>query len=129
MSKSVERLAEELADLRKEMRDLEKQKTALGKKAEEIEKELIAELDAMGTDMSRFPDAGITVSISEQVVPQVVDWDKLERWIYRNHALYLLQRRPSVTAFRELMEARKRPIPGLEAFTKRKININTSKRK
>jgi len=61
-------------------------------------------------------------SIGESVVPQVKDWDKFYKFIGKHKYYHLLERRPSVTGCRELFGT-KGVIPGVDKFTKRKINL------
>ena len=61
-------------------------------------------------------------SIGDSVVPQVKDWDAFYKYIAKNKYYHLLERRPSVTGCRELFDT-KGAIPGVEKFTKRKINL------
>ena len=51
-------------------------------------------------------------------MPVVEDWDAFYRYIKENDAFYLLQRRPSATAFREAFQLEgDTGIPGVTAAT------------
>jgi len=66
-------------------------------------------------------------SIRFTKVAQVTDWEKFYRYISRNKAFFLLQKRVSDVAYRELLEDRKgRDLPGTEPFTKVGLNLRIS---
>ena len=71
-----------------------------------------------------FGDAG-TASITEQILPQVVDWDALYAHIHETESYFLLQRRPAAAAFREL-NASGEEVPGIEPFVQRTISLRTA---
>lgn len=61
-----------------------------------------------------------TFFISESTNPQVEDWDKFNDYILQERALHLLQRRPTATAYRELL-SQGVEVPGVVPFVKRSI--------
>lgn len=63
-----------------------------------------------------------TVSISKVTTGNVVDWDVFWAFVFKNKYSHLLQRRVSDPAIRELFET-KGKVPGVEPFTKQKINL------
>lgn len=66
-------------------------------------------------------------SIRKTTVAQVTDWEKFYRYVSRNKAFFLLQRRVSDAAYRETLEERRgRDIPGTEPFTKIGLNLRIS---
>lgn len=89
---------------------------------ESLEIELMAQMDAQGLDKSSGGKASVTVY--DSVKPQVVDWDAFHRWIKRHDAFYMLEKRPSVTACREVFES-KGKIPGVVPFIKRQVLLRT----
>lgn len=111
--------------LREDIRVLEdkiKEKKAV---LEEKSDALMARLRTEGMDMARGQRA--TVSIKETVVPQVENWDEYYRFIRRNNAFHLLERRAAAAPYRELLEDRKgKPIPGVVPWTKRTLNLRTA---
>lgn len=121
---AVGSLINKLMDIRESMKPLNAQIARLKEEKEETELKLIEMMDALGTDQTRNDVA--TASISDTVVPQVEDWDRFYRWIHRNKAYYMLERRPASVAFRETLEQRKnKPIPGVQSYTRRTINLRT----
>jgi len=85
-----------------------------------LEMEFIVRLDEQG--MLKASTSVGTASITEAVVPQVVDWDAVYEHIAETGDFYLLQKRPAAAAFREL-HASGITIPGMEAYTKRSISL------
>lgn len=94
-------------------------------------KEIKAQYDALELQLMEMLDSQETrkgegkkasASISENVQPNVVDWDVFYAYILKNKFTHLLQRRPSAEACRELFET-KGKIPGVEPFIKRTINL------
>ncbi len=85
-----------------------------------LEMELITRLDEQG--MEKASTGAGTASISETVLPQVVDWDAFYQYMQDNDALHLLQRRPAAAAFRELNDGGFK-IPGVDPYTQRTIGL------
>lgn len=84
-------------------------------------------LDRLKTEgMDRATGKKATISISNVVVANIVDFDALTKYIKRTGYFHLLQRRVSDQAFRELLES-KGIVPGLEPFTKVKLNHSSLK--
>lgn len=115
---------DQLWKLREEIRELEdevkEKKAVLDAKSEAM----LGRLREEGMDLARGTRA--TVSVKETVVPQVENWDEYYRFIRRNNAFYLLERRAAAAPFRELLESRKgKPVPGVVPFTKRTLNLRT----
>lgn len=108
-----------------------------------LQAQIIGRLGEEGMDKATGKAA--TVSLSEVVVGNVTDWDKVYALIHKNKAYHLLQRRVSDPAFRELYEqaynklAAKKGfdpekldkasvVPGFEPFTKVNLNLTTLKK-
>lgn len=53
---------------------------------------------------------------SLKTVPHVVNWDQFYAYIYEHKAAYMLERRPAVTACRELFDNGEH-IPGVDPYT------------
>lgn len=119
---ALDTLIDGIFDIRNEIRAVTKQADELKVQKSEMEVQLIEMMDAVGTDQSRSSVA--TATITETVVPNVTDWDAFWRFIYRNKASYLIERRPASVAFRETLEQRNgRPIPGVSSYTKRAVGV------
>jgi hypothetical protein len=85
---------------------------------------VIAELNRIGLDKASGSLA--SASLSETEVPAVKDWTKLMRFIKKNHAYHLFERRLAKSSWQEEVEVRNgRPLPGVEPFTKIGLNLTT----
>jgi hypothetical protein len=111
-----------LHDLREQKRGLEEQVKQLSAKMEALENQLIEMMDKEG--VTKSTGAAATVSITSSVKPSVEDWDAFYAFIHRHKYYHLLERRPSVTGCRELLEL-KGKIPGVVPFTQRKLNLRS----
>lgn len=60
-------------------------------------------------------------SIKPSIVPVISNWDLFYPYIYKNKAGYLLERRPSVTACRELFESKGISLDGEDNITASKV--------
>lgn len=106
---------EEIAQLNAQLKELDREKR-------EMENKLIAAMEEAGTDIARGERA--TASISELTRAQIIDWEKLETFVYRKKALHLFEKRISSTAYKELKALLKnKDIPGLNEFTTKRLNL------
>ena len=113
---------DQLHALREQKRALEEQIKQLSGQMDELENQLIDQMDKEGVTKSTGNAA--TVSITASVKPSVDNWDAFYAYIHRFKYYHLLERRPSVTGCRELLET-KGKIPGVVPFTQRKLNIRS----
>lgn len=124
--KSPGSLIAQLAALRTSISAAKKVHTELTKEKDVLDLELLALMD--NQDVSRISTRTHTASATERVVPSVVDWDKFYKFMQQEDALYMLERRPLATAFREMLEARDgEAIPGVEPFVKRSVSLRISR--
>lgn len=118
---TVRELVENLVNIRDERSNLSEKDKFLSEQYRAVESVLMAKLDEQG--MKRATVDGVaTATLTESVVPNVVDWDALYEYILANNATHLLQRRPSTAAFRELHDMGE-SVPGIEPYTKRSISL------
>ncbi len=112
--------------------DLRERKRAADEVVDEIkalieakEFQLQAEMEQQG--VARASGRKASVGISESVVPQVEDWDEFYKYIRRNGAFELLERRPAAAAFREHAQNRRdHTVPGVVPFLKRKLSLRVN---
>ncbi len=109
-----------MVGVRDERRRIRERDQELTDKWRSLEMELITRLDEQG--MLKASTTAGTASITETILPQVVDWDLVYAHIKETGDFYLLQKRPAAAAFREL-QASGIDIPGMEAYTKKAISI------
>lgn len=88
----------------------------------EIQNELLAQMTSAGTDIVRGKLA--TVSISETTRASIADFEAFEKFVLRQKALQLFERRISSTAYREMRDhLGGKEIPGLTEFTQQRLNV------
>ncbi|MDM0116875.1 hypothetical protein QTI66_32635 [Variovorax sp. J22R133] len=110
--------------LREKKRDLETETKKIEDEIASIEERLMTEMKAQGMDKASGSKA--SVSITSTVVANVIDWDAFHAYIHKNKAGHLLQRRVADPAWRELTKDGLKPLPGTEAFTKRRLNLRSN---
>lgn len=113
-------LVDKLHEIRERKREAEEAVKAIDEEFRRVEAELMELADEQGTLTGKGKVGSF--SIVESVLPQVKDWDAFYKYIQKTKYWHLLERRPSVTGCRELFET-KGAIPGVDKFTKRKINL------
>lgn len=119
MSTTLSDLIQSLSSLKGEKKALESSVKAVDKQIEQVEIAIMLELDSQGVTETK--SAVGKVAISESTYPQVQEWDAFGEFILDNRYLHLLERRPAVLAYRELLNLGK-AVPGVLPFTKRKLN-------
>ena len=65
---------------------------------------IIRRMQDNGIQQCRANDGRATFYISEEVVPEIVDWDSLYTFIAENNYFHLLYRKVTARSFRELIE-------------------------
>lgn len=87
-----------------------------------VEFRLLEALDALGTETARAH--GHTVAVNESVKGNIADYDEFIEFVRDNDAWFLLERRISNPAFREMLAERDgEDIPGLTAFNRRTVSV------
>lgn len=119
-SQSLGSLIDEYFDLREKKREIEKEVKEVSAQMDDLEARIINQLDADEVTLSRGRRA--SASISEEEVPDVEDWDAVHEYIMSNDALYLLNRKLTTAAWRELKDSGTL-IPGTRPFTRRKLSV------
>jgi len=113
-------IIEEMVAIRDEKAALAVRTKELNEQWNALEAAMMALGDSLG--MKRMSSDLATASITTEIVPMVDDWDAVYAHILENDACYLLQRRVSTAAYRELQDAGIE-IPGLSPYEKRKVSI------
>jgi hypothetical protein len=92
---------------------------------EKIEADIIHMMSEQKVDVASHD--GLTVRPKDHTYAHVEDWNKLYEFIEKEHYLHLLEKRVSVTGYRELLELG-RQVPGVVPFVKTKLSISQSLR-
>lgn len=106
--------------LREQKRGLEAQIKAVNAEIAECNDWLIHQYAEVGTTTARGTLASAT--LTETIVPNIVDWGLVQEYIMENEALYLVHRRISAGPWKELLDTGEH-IPGIEPFTKKTISL------
>ena len=116
-------VVDQLWQTRESLRALSQQEKDLKARYDELKSQIISMLNELGTDQARTNKA--TVTVTEQEVMGVDDWDAFYGYVHDNQAYHLLQRRPASRAIIEESEA-EGPVPGTKPFTKIDIGLRTN---
>lgn len=110
----------QMVENREERRRISARDKELIDENKSFELELLLRLDEQ--DMEKVSTPAGTATISETILPQVIDWDAFYQYMIDNDALYLLQKRPAAAAFREMNDSGQ-TIAGVEPYTQRTIGL------
>ena len=107
---------------REDIRTLEEQKKELTTTLNELEVQILERLDEVGVTTARAAEASVT--ITEQMVPQIDDFDAALDWIGNEfeERKHLLFRRITSGSFKELIDMGEL-VPGVSPYTKRKVSL------
>lgn len=83
-------------------------------------------MDEQGTSI--LAAGGLICESKFEDVPQILNWDDLERFVLRHKRLDLFQRRLSPAVWKDLVEVRGgTAVPGVGVFSKRKLSVRKHK--
>lgn len=119
---AIGEVIDELHGIREKKRELEAEVKLVEKQLAEKERELMELMDGQQTRIAEGKTA--SVRIDDAVYPTAENWDDIHKYIHDNKYYHLLERRISVTAFRELVD-RGEPVPGVIPFKKRKVSLKS----
>ena len=115
-------IIDERASLKAQMDGLNKRLKEFREALDQVDRLLLKKMDNEG--LSRTANGIASVSINEDTVPDVSDWDALYAHIIATGDFSLIQRRVSSTAYRELLKMGE-AVPGLQPRTVRRINFRS----
>ena len=119
-SATVTQLIEARAQTKDSMDALNRELKELRQQQDELDVLLLKKMDAEG--LSRTANEKASVSINEDTVPEVTDWDQLYQYVTETQDFSLIQRRVSSTAYKELLKLGD-GVPGLQPRTVRRVNF------
>lgn len=123
--KSVGALIDELYATRLTRIALEREADELKKEEARLSKFLTEELKSL--DMQAVRGQTAMFSISQKVVPNVIDWPSLYEFIKENNAFTLLQKRIGVISWGEYMDSGL-VVPGTEPLEVDKYSLTKAKK-
>jgi len=113
-----------LHKLREKARVLNAQLKEVNAEKAELELEVIEDLEREGVTQASTKTA--TVTVSEEEVAVIEDWDKFNAFVKRNNAFELYYRRVNNASFRELATTRRGgSIPGASTRTIKKLSLRS----
>jgi|TARA_Y100000289_G_C3928315_1_gene154852 hypothetical protein len=121
--RTLEDLIQDRANVKKKMDGLNAELKELRKEQDEIDYELLKKLDEQG--VSKTGTSVASISIREDTVPEVTDWDTLYAHVTATGDFGLLQRRVSSTAYKEALKLGEE-VPGLQPREIRRINFRSA---
>lgn len=104
--KTLRELHDEREALVAERTRLSKELSDIKEKLDQVEREIVEALHDVG---DAVVIGGRRYAPEQVVVPKVEDWDALYSWLLENKAPYVLQRRVSSTAYRDLLDSGEGP--------------------
>ena len=115
-------LLTDLTNSKSSLKDLQSQEKTIKQKINELENRIIANLKAQGVDS--IGNDMCAVSIKQEIVPTVEDWDSVHQHIIDTRQFELLQKRMSATAYRELQQMGQE-VPGVVPTELTRINFRS----
>jgi hypothetical protein len=115
-------IIDERALIKAQMDGLNKRLKEFREALDQVDRLLLKKMDDEG--LSRTANNIASVSINEDIVPDVTNWDALYEHVQETGDFSLIQRRVSSTAYRELLKLGEQ-VPGLESRTIRRINFRS----
>jgi hypothetical protein len=120
MSVTLSSLIDSLSALRSQKKHVESDLKTIEERIGGIEYDIMRAMDAEGITESK--SAVGKVVVSESVYPKLEQWEQFADYVLSERALYLLEKRPAVLAYREQLTLG-RAVPGLLPYTKRKVTF------
>jgi hypothetical protein len=120
MKQNLGAAIDKLHTLREEKRLLEERVKDIRKVMEEEEINIFAMLEEQDIPGAKGHTA--SVSITESIVPVIENDELFFEHILQTGDLHLLERRPSVRAYREIKQSGEE-VPGLRPFTRRTLSL------
>ena len=120
--RTIDELIDRKKSIKSQMEKLNNELKGLREQENGIDLELLKKLDTEG--LKKTANEVASVSIKEETVPDVHDWDALYAHIISTGDFSLIQRRVSSTAYRELLKLGEN-VPGLQPRDIRRINFRS----
>jgi len=119
---TMDELLTELTEVRTSLKGLQEKERGFKSRKMELEAKIVSTLKQQGID--RVGNDGCTVSIKEEIVPTVQDWDEVYKYLIQTKQFELIQKRMSATAFRELLQMGMN-VPGVKATELTRVNFRS----
>ena len=119
---TMDELLNELTQVRTDLKNLQEKERGFKSRKMELEARIVSTLKEQGID--RIGNDNCTVSIKEEIVPTVEDWDQVYQHLLQTKQFELIQKRMSATAFRELLQMGMN-VPGVKATELTRVNFRS----
>ena len=116
---NIDNLIRQKLEHREEIEIINKQLKKIKEKDRLLDATLIEKMDAQG--LTRTANDMSSVTVKEDSVPEVVDWDVFYEHIQETGEFSLLHRRVSSAAWNESVKIK--DVPGVKATQLRKVNL------
>ena len=120
--RTIDELIDRKKSIKTQMEKLNSELKGLREQENDIDLQLLKKLDSEG--LKKTANEVASVSIKEETVPDVHDWDALYEHIKQTGDFSLIQRRVSSTAYSELLKLGEN-VPGLQPRVIRRINFRS----
>jgi hypothetical protein len=121
--KKLNDLLVEVAKIRGEIKTVQAEEKSLKSQQRELESQISIRMQEQGLD--KISNDVCTISLRNEIVPTVEDWDQLHEHITDTGQFELLQKRVSATAYRELIAAGM-DVPGVKSTELTRINFRST---
>ena len=121
--KKLTDLLTELARTKKEIKSIQDSEKAYKATQRELEAQIVIRMQEQGLD--KVSNDLCTISIKQEIVPTVENWDDVHQHIVKTNQFELLQKRMSATAYRELV-ALGMDVPGVKSTELTRINFRST---
>ena len=121
--KKLNDLLSEVTKVRTEIKSVQAEEKLLKTQQRELESQISIRMQEQGLD--KISNDVCTISLKNEIVPTVEDWDQLHEHITDTGQFELLQKRVSETAYRELIAAGM-DVPGVKSTELTRINFRST---
>jgi len=120
--KKLNDLLSEVTKIRTEIKSVQSEEKLLKAQQRELESQISIRMQEQGLD--KISNDVCTISLKNEIVPTVEDWDQLHEHIIKTNQFELLQKRMSATAYRELITTGM-DVPGVKSTELTRVNFRS----
>ena len=120
--KKLNDLLSEVTKIRTEIKSVQSEEKLLKAQQRELESQISIRMQEQGLD--KISNDICTISLKNEIVPTVEDWDQLHEHIIKTNQFELLQKRMSATAYRELITTGM-DVPGVKSTELTRVNFRS----
>lgn len=114
-------LIDKMFELREKKRELNEQIKTINEAIEAVEGSIITQMELEG--ITRATGTKATASIKADIYPSVTDKEAFAKWLVKNKRFELLPARANAAPIREMLKADNITPPGIEIYTKTRLNL------